>query len=126
MTECNAVIQSFIHSFRDHFSTILQPFVFSSLIPQEARDHCSPMPCLEGSCLNTPGGYYCHCPPTRSGRHCEQLRAPCDRPPCNGKLANIQQTHAREKTEAEEVDEEKTERQTNITMDTAKVLERTF
>lgn len=51
---------------------------------QEAEDHCSPTPCVEGSCLNTPGGYYCHCPPDRAGRHCELLATPCKSPPCYG------------------------------------------
>lgn len=51
---------------------------------QEAEDHCSPTPCIEGSCLNTPGGYYCHCPPERSGRHCEMFATPCKSPPCYG------------------------------------------
>lgn len=52
---------------------------------QEAEDHCSARPCVEGSCLNTPGGYYCRCPAGRSGRHCE-LVPPCKSPNChNGK-----------------------------------------
>uniref|UniRef100_A0A182FPV3 Uncharacterized protein n=1 Tax=Anopheles albimanus TaxID=7167 RepID=A0A182FPV3_ANOAL len=56
-------------------------------IAAEAKDHCSSSPCIEGQCLNTPGGYYCHCPPAWAGRHCESPRAPCDKPPCaNGKF----------------------------------------
>uniref|UniRef100_A0A182LYY7 EGF-like domain-containing protein n=1 Tax=Anopheles culicifacies TaxID=139723 RepID=A0A182LYY7_9DIPT len=49
------------------------------LFPTEAKDHCVSSPCIEGQCLNTPGGYYCHCPPGRAGRHCEFPRVPCEK-----------------------------------------------
>lgn len=49
---------------------------------QEAEDHCSSSPCVEGNCLNTPGTFYCHCPPDRAGRHCELLAQPCKSAAC--------------------------------------------
>uniref|UniRef100_A0A1A9W7C5 EGF-like domain-containing protein n=1 Tax=Glossina brevipalpis TaxID=37001 RepID=A0A1A9W7C5_9MUSC len=49
----------------------------------EANDHCTPSPCLQGRCLNTPGSYYCHCPPGRAGKHCEKNRTLCTQPHCN-------------------------------------------
>lgn len=55
---------------------------------QEAKDYCTPSPCKLGSCLNTPEGYYCHCPPTHGGQLCDMLRI-CQNPPCNGKLIAI-------------------------------------
>lgn len=51
------------------------PVGYSGSLCEEAKDHCTPSPCLHGTCLNTPGGYYCHCPQGRSGQHCELAKA---------------------------------------------------
>lgn len=59
------------------------------LFLKEAQNHCSPSPCVDGTCLTTPGGYYCRCLPERAGRHCEIRRLPCDSPPCDGNLLEL-------------------------------------
>ena len=75
------------------FVNLFCVFLFStfSFFSQEAKDHCVSSPCIEGQCLNTPGGYYCHCPPGRAGRHCEFPRVPCEKggPCANGKCTFV-------------------------------------
>lgn len=78
-----------IHNLLTFFAfSFFPPFLFFS---QEAKDHCVSSPCIEGQCLNTPGGYYCHCPPGRAGRHCEFPRVPCEKggPCANGKCTFV-------------------------------------
>ena len=35
-------------------------------------DHCSPNPCANGECENTPAGYVCHCADGYTGDVCDE------------------------------------------------------